>query len=108
MAYSTDILSERVTIQTPGTEQGSTGARTVWTDALEVWANVSWTKGTRALRNGEVAAYDTILVRMRFNATATKQCRLTWRGESWAITSLYADKRANTIQITAVQDGYES
>ena len=68
-----------------------------------VWADVTWSKGVKALREGALDAYDTVLIRMRWNNIVKRDSRLQYDGVTYQIQSLHADKQDNTIQITATE-----
>ena len=104
MAYSTGLLKHRVTIMNKVMPtQGEFGETTRFEPAATVWAQVTWSKGVKALRDGALDAYDTIMVRMRYNAIVTRDSRLLINGVTYQIQSLHADHRANTLQITATE-----
>ena len=60
-------------------------------------------KGVKALREGALDAYDTVLIRMRWNNVVTRDSRLQHGGVTYQIQSLHADRQENTIQITATE-----
>lgn len=102
MAYTTGILDHRVTIRNKvaGTTFGST---TSYQDDGCVWANVTWSKGVKALREGALDAYDTVLIRMRWNNIVQRDSLLVCDGVTYQIQSLHQDKRENIVQITATE-----
>ncbi len=102
MGYSSGLLKYRVTIlnkQVPATF----GETTAYQPAATVWADVTWNKGVKALREGALDSYDTVMVRMRWNNIVTRDSRLQCDGVTYQIQSLHADRQANTIQITATE-----
>lgn len=104
MAYSSGLLKDRVKIlnkQLP--TQAGFGETTTYTEAAEVWAEVTWSKGVKALREGALDAYDTVMVRMRYNDIVTRDSRLEHDGVTYQIQSLHRDYMDNTIQITATE-----
>jgi SPP1 family predicted phage head-tail adaptor len=102
MGYSSGFLKHHVTIlnKVTATKFGET---TRYEKAAEVHADVSWSKGVKALREGSLDAYDTVLIRMRWNNIVTRESRLECDGRTYQIQSLHADKQDNTIQITATE-----
>ena len=102
MAYSSGILDKRVTIKNKvaGTTFGST---TSYQDAACVWANVTFSKGVKSLREGSLDAYDTVLIRMRWNKLVRRDSQLVYDGVTYQIQSFHADRQDNTIQITATE-----
>ena len=104
MAYSSGILKHRVTVLNKVLPtQGQFGTTTTYEEAGTFWADITWSKGTKALREGALDAYDTILVRMRYNTTVTRDSRLKHSNTLYQIHSLHADYQDNTVQITATE-----
>ena len=102
MAYTSELLKHRVTILNKQVASGF-GETTSYQPAACVWADVTWSKGVKALREGALDAYDTVLIRMRWNDIVTRDSRLQCDGVTYQIQSLHADKQDNTIQITATE-----
>lgn len=102
MGYSSGFLKHHVTIlnKVTATKFGET---TRYEKAVEVHADVSWSKGVKALREGSLDAYDTVLIRMRWNNIVTRESRLECDGRTYQIQSLHADRQDNIIQITATE-----
>ena len=72
-----------------------------WEPIAMVWANVTFARGTKALRHGALDAYDVIMVRCHYIKRATRDCRLQYDGRTWEIESFNSDYRQNELQITA-------
>lgn len=102
MAYSTGLLKHRVTILNKQVATGF-GETTSYQPAATVWADVTWNKGVKALREGALDAYDTVLIRMRYNDVVTRDSRLQQGGVTYQIQSMHRDYQDNTIQITATE-----
>ena len=68
-----------------------------------VHADVTWSKGVKSLRDGALDAYDTVLIRMRWNNIVNKFSLLECEGVTYQIQSLHADRKDNTVQITATE-----
>ena len=102
MAYTSGLLKYRVKILNKQVATGF-GETTSYQTAAIVWADVTWSKGAKALRDGALDAYDTVLIRMRYNDVVTRDSRLQHGGVTYQIQSLHADKQENTIQITATE-----
>ena len=79
------------------------GETTKYEPACCVWANVTWTKGVKALREGALDAYDTVMIRMRWNNLVTRDSLLECAGVTYQIQSLHADYQDNIVQITATE-----
>ena len=67
------------------------------------FGRTSWSKGSKALREGALDAYDTVMIRMRYNDVVTRDSRLQHGGVTYQIQSFYPDHQENTIQITATE-----
>ncbi len=102
MAYTSGLLKYRVTILNKQVASGF-GETTSYQPAATVWADMTWSKGAKALREGALDAYDTVLIRMRYNDVVTRDSRLQHDGVTYQIQSLHADRQENTIQITATE-----
>ena len=103
--YSAGILNKRVTIQRPPTYQdGKYGRVSIPGETFERWAAVDWSRGTKSMREGTLDAYDTIMVRLRYDELITRDCKIICDGTTYRIQSFHADQRAATIQITAVEE----
>ena len=104
MAYSTGLLNRRIMILNKVLPtQGEFGETTQYEVKSCVWASVTWSKGVKALRDGALDAYDTIMVRMRYNTVVSRDSRLLIDGVTYQIQSLHRDYQDNTIQITATE-----
>ena len=69
----------------------------------QVWAQVTWKKGQKALNEGVLDAQDTVMIRMRYNTIVGRDSRLEHDGVIYQIQSLHRDYQDNTIQITATE-----
>ena len=104
MGYSTSMLRWMVAIlkkKDPG--ERAFGAKTEYEQVACVHANMTWKKGQKSLNEGALDAQDTVMFRMRWNNIVTRDCRLQCEGVTYQIQSLHADRRADTIQITATE-----
>lgn len=104
MGYSSSILQWRVMIlkkKDPG--EKAFGAKTEYEQVACVHANLTWKKGQKALNEGALDAQDTVMFRMRWNNILTRDCLLECDGVTYQIQSLHADRRENTIQVTATE-----
>ena len=103
MSYASGMLDARITfIEVKGAKNGDYGREFGgWRKVATVHASYSFTKGVRALREGAVDAYDTVMFRLRWHSDIHRECRIIHDGAVYSITSYNADRRRNTIQITA-------
>lgn len=104
MAYSTGLM--RYVVGVYNRDKASTGdfgfdTDRSYTKVDDFWADVTWTKGVKAMREGALDAYDTIMIRMRYFSTITRDSLLKYEGKFYEIESFHEDYFENTIQITA-------
>ena len=102
---SSGMRDKRVAIlakqETDGGRFGRGATAPTWEPIAMVWANVTFARGTKALRHGALDAYDVIMVRCHYIKRATRDCRLQYDGRTWEIESFNSDYRQNELQITA-------
>ena len=67
------------------------------------WANESFSKGVKALQEGALDAYDTVMFRLRYTPCIDRWCLIWWRGKFYQIQTFHDDPEENQIQITAVE-----
>lgn len=105
MAYSSDFLKDTVTIlnrtASKSTQFGREGGD--FAEGKTIHANVKWTKGVKALREGAIDAYDYIMVRCRWNSTLKRESRIKWNGRVFQIDSFFEDYQENEMQATCVE-----
>ncbi len=90
----------RETAYEPGA-QGS-GVR-MWTE----WANVTFARGVKAMRQGTMDAYDSILIRCRYVEEVSRATLIRYEGSEYVIDSLHKDYQRNEMQITATEKNPE-
>ena len=105
--YSSGLRHGRVTIlnrqeQTVGAygiDSGGVG----WTEVATVWADVSFVKGLRAMREGALDVYGVVMVRMNWNPDVTLRSRIVYDGQTYQILgeTVHADRQANQVQFHA-------
>ena len=104
MSYSSGMLNYIVAIlNKKATTDKKFGEKTAYEQVACVHADVTWKKGQKALNEGALDAVDTVMVRMRWNNIVSRESRLECEGVVYQIQSLHADRRQNTIQITATE-----
>ncbi len=104
MGYSAGILRWRVAIlKKKDSGDRAFGAKTEYEQVACVHANLTWKKGQKSLNEGALDAQDTVMFRMRWNNIVTRDCLLECEGVTYQIQSLHADRREDTIQITATE-----
>lgn len=103
MAYQSGFIHQRVTIRNKVLDGVEFGDTTQYQDVVTVWANVAFSKGAKALHEGALDAYDTVIIRMRWNSIVSRDSHLVHDGKEYQITSFHRDRRENIVQITAVE-----
>ena len=104
MGYTAGMLKYRVAILNKvDPSKVGFGETTKYEQVAYVHADVTWSKGVKSLREGALDAYDTVLIRMRWNNIVTRESMLECDGVRYQIQSLHADKMENIVQITATE-----
>ena len=106
MAYSTGMLNKRIQIYQRAEEQGSTFGKSgqpKYQLLGDFWANETFSKGVKALHEGALDAYDTVMFRLRYHECIDRWCVIRYDGKWYQIQSFHPDPQANTIQITATE-----
>ena len=105
MAYSTGMMNKRITIATRVKQEmgdfGMGSAGLEYQILGTFWAAEDFNRGTKALREGAVDAYDTVMFRMRYNAQIDRWCLIKYHNVWYQIDSFNASYHDNSIQITA-------
>lgn len=105
--YTSGLRKHRITIQNRSTATAGTygidSGGVSWTDTCTVWADVAWTKGVRAMREGALDAYGVIMIRMDWTDAVTMRSRIVYDGAVYQILpeTFHADKQGNTVQCHA-------
>ena len=95
-------MHNRVTIWNKVVATGF-GDTTQWQADGTVWANVTFSKGVKAMREGAVDAYDYIMVRIRHNESVRRDSIILHDMRYWKIESFNSDYREDKIQMTCVE-----
>jgi hypothetical protein len=67
------------------------------------WMGETFNKGVKAMREGALDAYDTVMFRCRYIKQLDRWCLLKFKGKWYQITSFNDDYQDNQIQITATE-----
>jgi len=102
MSYQSGFLHQRVTIRNKVAATGF-GDTTSWKDVATVWANITFSKGAKSMREGALDAYDTVIIRMRWNNVIDRDSHLVHDGKEFQITSFHRNYEENIVQITATE-----
>lgn len=106
MGYASGLMDKRVQILTRVSATESDFGRisgNSYQAGSTIWADVTWTKGVKAMREGALDSYDFVMIRCRYTTELTRECRLKFDGKFYRIESLHDDYKKNTIQITATE-----
>ena len=81
------------------------GEKTGYRRDGSLWSSYEFSKGTRALREGALDAYDSVIFRMNFsaNVTITRESLIECDSKVYQVQSLNSDKRENKIIIRATE-----
>ena len=106
MAYSAGMMNKRVTVARRATDTQN-DVRKSGQPKYEIlgtfWMAETFTKGVKAMHEGALDAYDTVMFRCRYNANIDRWCLLKYHGKWYQITSFNEDYQENQIQMTAVE-----
>lgn len=106
MAYSTGMISKRVTVAKRATVDDATFGK-VGQPKYEIlgtfWMAEDFNRGVKSLREGAFDAYDTVMFRMRWNKDIDRWCLLKYHGKWYQIQSFNESYQENQIQITAIE-----
>ena len=83
------------------------GEKTGYRRAGTLWSSYEFAKGTKALREGSLDAYDSVIFRMNFSGEVakkiTRESLVECDGKIYQIQSLNEDHRDNKIIIRATE-----
>ena len=81
------------------------GEKTGYRRDGSLWSSYEFSKGTRALRDGALDAYDSVIFRMNFsaNVTITRESLIECDGKVYQVQSLNSDRRENKIIVRATE-----
>lgn len=83
------------------------GEKTSYQRVGKLWATYRWNKGTRALREGALDAYNTVMFQLQYSGNAakaiTRESLIEYDDRIYQIQSLNSDHRDNKIVITATE-----
>lgn len=83
------------------------GEKTSYQRVGKLCATYRWNKGTRALREGALDAYNTVMFQMQYSGNAakaiTRESLIEYDDRIYQIQSLNSDHRDNKIVITATE-----
>ena len=106
MSYSTGMMNKRVTVAKPVADKTATFGKSgqpKYELLGTFWMGETFNKGVKAMREGALDAYDTVMFRCRYIKQLDRRCLLKYRGKWYQITSFNDDYQDNQIQITATE-----
>ena len=106
MGYSSGFLNHRIMVKRKVEKEGSMGrnsSKYEFEDVVCLWANYKFNKGVKAMHEGALDAYDTVMFRTRWTPDLTRDSFIECEGVIYQVISFNADKIANEIQITATE-----
>ena len=104
--FNSGMRNHRVTILNKVQPSEKTfGEKTGYRRDGSLWSSYEFTKGTKALREGSLDAYDSVIFRMNFsaNVTITRESLIEMEGKIYQIQSLNSDKIDNKIVVRATE-----
>lgn len=103
MSYSTNYLDQRCTLLLEENFSDAKGQRVRYAEGDTIWCGLQFTKGGRALRAGELQAYESALFRSRWRADIADGTRILCGGKFYNLSAVHADYRGNTVQAVATE-----
>lgn len=105
MSFSRSFLKDRITIMNrEASTDGAFGREAgKFVAVAHIWANVSFTKGKKAMQEGAIDAYDYYMVRCDWHSMLKEESHLYFNEHEYQIESFKADKKANEMQIVCVR-----
>ena len=104
MGYSAGMMNKRVTVAKRVADTSSTFGKQ-GQPKYEIlgtfWMGETFSKGSKAMREGALDAYETKMFRCRFNKDIDRWCLLKYHGKWYQIQSFNDEYEDNKIQITA-------
>ena len=104
--FTSGMRNHRVTILNKVTPSEKVfGEKTAYKRDGSLWSSYEFSKGTKALREGALDAYDSVIFRMNFssNITITRESLIEMHGKVYQIQSLNEDYIENKIIIRATE-----
>lgn len=99
-------MNKRVTVAKRAADDGATFGKSgqpKYEIVGTFWMAETFTKGVKAMHEGALDAYDTVMFRCRYNKNIDRWCLLRYHGKWYQITSFNEDYQENQLQMTAVE-----
>lgn len=101
MSYARGFLNKRVTIlNRTEAVQGEFGRKGgEFQPVKTIWANCTYSKGVKAMREGALDAYDTYMVRCDCHQQLGRDSRLSWGNRIYQIIQYNENEEENEVQM---------
>lgn len=99
-------MNKRVTVAKRAADDGATFGKSgqpKYEIVGTFWMAETFTKGVKAMHEGALDAYDTVMFRCRYNKNIDRWCLLRYHGKWYQITSFNEDYHENQLQMTAIE-----
>lgn len=105
MAYSRGFLNRRISVfNRKESSSGEFGREPgEYAPDGKVWANVSWVRGTRALRELSVDNFQSIMLRTDWTERIRRGTRIVVDGILYECESPHGSKSENVLQVTCIE-----
>lgn len=104
MSFNRGFLNKRIKVYNPVRTASDYGGTTVaYQQAATIWANADYSHGKRAMNQGQLDIYQTLMVRTDCNANLTHRSRLEIDSRYYVIDSFNESKDKNEVQITCFE-----
>ena len=104
--FNSGMRNHRVTILNKvSPSEKAFGEKTGYKRDGSLWSSYEFSKGTKALREGALDAYDSVIFRMNFsaNVSITRESLIEMHDKIYQIQSLNEDHQENKIIIRATE-----
>ena len=104
--FNSGMRNHRVTILNKvSPKEKAFGEKTAYKRDGSLWSSYEFSKGTKALREGALDAYDSVIFRMNFsaNVTITRESLIECQGKIYQVQSLNEDHMENKIIVRATE-----
>ena len=106
IGFNSGMRNHRVTILNKvSPKEKAFGEKTAYKRDGSLWSSYEFSKGTKALREGALDAYDSVIFRMNFsaNVTITRESLIECQGKIYQVQSLNEDHMENKIIVRATE-----
>ena len=105
MAYTGGFLNRRIELfnrqESKSGEYGREAGEYV--PDGKIWANVSWARGTRALRELSVDNFQSVMIRTDWTERIVRGTRIIVDGIMYECESPHGSKAENVLQVTCIE-----